>query len=618
MLKASVWLSTAMLVIASSNPAVAADVSPESSPVPVVEAFRGLGDANRPAVLMREGQWLKLFQAGGRVVFQAGDSEPMNLDDEADIEGGRAFRLVSDGTRLYAFWWTKVADASKRLYVRVSEDWGQSFSPLTAIDTLGQVLPDYDVRVIGDGKVIVAYTDERAPRYQIYMNRTVDGGQTWWDADKRLDTTPISENPGSLVPDQPQATAQAGKQLLAGAVATEPRFVTVGDRIIAMWKEAVRNESGGPVAQVSVRWSDDNGESWSDVVPVHARTARSPVADEVVTALDDGTLIAGVFDYPEGFLAYRSNDKGETWEYLSTIPGSDKFLAASQIQVQAHGDRVTFLYSVDRHKKKPQVHVATVDAKTGEWIGSGSFWISEKPFEENMSWNPALTLLASGELVAVWEDYQAIRPSIRIRTSSDSGDSWAGEGLITLDEAGVHTDGWPRFKSAGDAEIYVEYFRWKDDGMTSRDLMLQKLPMTDDGHVDLNALPKNDLPPIEDRKARLEERAREYWKARVEARYADAYTFYDPVYRAMVPEIGFMSTQGTVLYKSFELKEALVWDRIGGAVVVSQFEVPRVKVTGEDFNVPLTTDEYRQEWVWVDDDWYVVFESTMGNRFLKY
>lgn len=572
----------------------------------------GLGDAQRPSVLpAAENGWLRLYANDeGRVVFVGPEGEHVTLDDDSATRGGAWFRLVRDDQRLYAFWWAKLDDATKRLYLRVSGDGGNSFGELQTINSDGQVLGDYDVHVVSNGKLIVTYTDERSPHYQVYMNRTVDGGETWLPRDVRLDTAPL---PTQVRQQKKNAQNQFA---VMGSTATESRVVQVGERILVLWKEGRMDVSDeGPVSRVVLRYSDDYGVTWSDDVPIHSRVNRPPVADEVVVEMPDGTLIVGVFDYPEGLLAYRSNDRGESWESLSSLPGSSAYLAFSQFQAAAHGDDVTFLYTVNQKNKKLQVHAATLDSKSGEWLTPESAWVAQKPFEEMQSWNPTLVALPSGQLVAAWEDYRAIRPSVRVQVSKD-GVNWSEE-FLAVHEPGKFVEGWPRL-GLSEGEPYVTYFRWEDDARRKRYLLGAHLLVDGDGALDLQALHGMSLDGQKVRKERLAERVSEYWKARVEARHADAYDYFDPAYRANVSEVGFLATQGNVVFKSYDMKEVLVWDTIGGAILDIQFSVPSMEVNGQEFSVPLKTDEYRQEWVWVYDDWYVVYESALGNRNLEY
>jgi hypothetical protein len=67
-----------------------------------------------------------------------------------------------------------------------------------------------------------------------------------------------------------------------------------------------------------------------------------------------------------------------------------------------------------------------------------------------------------------------------------------------------------------------------------------------------------------------------------------------------------------------ELQQAIMLDNIAAVVTQGVAEVPRLTIEGEEFEMPPRQDQFAMEWVWIDDDWYVVFEGATGARFLRY
>ncbi|HXH03523.1 MAG TPA: sialidase family protein [Candidatus Competibacteraceae bacterium] len=574
-----------------------AQAAPAAAPATVVEAVPAQSYDLAPSVVSLNGQQAVLFvNPQGRIALRLGE-QVQTLDDGTEKPGGQYVRLHFDGERLYALWWQKLNNAGKKLYLRVSEDGGKTFGPVVTLNSGLGVLPVYQIASDGQGRVVVVWYDERQPRFQIYLNRSLDGGKTWLEQDVRLDSQPV-----------PKPPKKGGEPF-----AIEPSLVFHGERLVAVWKE--RRETGDKKAEMLVleRHSDDGGSTWSPEVVVHR--GADFLVSETLTSSSQGLWLVG-YQAGAGLLAFRS-DNGEKWEALGALEGSSGHKAISQIRSARLPERLALVYTLEpRDKlKKPQVHFAALDLAKRAWVGP-SVRLDDSPYDATTAWTPDLLALPGGELLAVWEDRRNIRPSIFFTLSKDGGATWS-KPARSLDQPGAHLWERPALSFLGD-KVRVFFDQWRDDGKQVRDLRYLDLPYAEGAGLDLSGLPQSPAVDVEARKQRLKERAEALWKLRVEAKWEDAYQYLDPAYRAKNNLNQYLAYQGNIVYQSYEITDFQVWDNIGGVIVKINFKVPEMQVAGQPFKVDAGKDVLRSEWVWIENDWYMVQPVGIKGRSIDY
>ena len=572
----------------------------------MVENVPSLAAAEAPATAWVNDNLAVLYLSPeGRIAFRRGEESPQILDGGGERPGGKHLKLYYDERRLYALWWQKLENAGKHLYVRVSEDGGESFGPLTILNTGLGVLPVYELVTDGADRVAVIYYDERRPKYQIYLNRSLDGGKTWLAEDVRLDSKPF--------PPPGKKPAKSGR-FSAGAnpFAVDPHIVFHGDRLVAVWKERREDSKDHkPIHNVVSRVSKDGGATWESEVKI-LEGNPSFMISELLFSLGDQLVLVG-YQNDEGLLAFRSQNGGDSWQPLGTLPGSVETKALSQTQGVIRGDELLLIYTYEQRKQPFQIHFAVLDLVAGQWR-SETVRLDRKNFDATRSWNPDLALLKDGTVVAVWEDYDSIRPMVRMDISQDGGRTWL-EAPRPLDVPGLYLLERPHLQTSDDG-LFVFFDRWQDDSRKHRDYVYRYLPY--DVQLDLSGLPE--IKPIskEEKEKRLKQRAEEFWALRIQAKWAEGYDYYDPVFRSKFSRQDFLAQQGNVIFHSYEILRTLVWDNIGGLIVKVDFSVPEMFVEGKRISIDRREDTMHTEWVWIHDDWYVVYTTALRNKYLNY
>ncbi len=115
-----------------------------------------------------------------------------------------------------------------------------------------------------------------------------------------------------------------------------------------------------------------------------------------------------------------------------------------------------------------------------------------------------------------------------------------------------------------------------------------------------------------DPQARLVERAKEYWEARVRGDLIETYRFHEPNFRKKVTLTAFLQGRGVTTVLDYEIKGV----KIEG---IKGFVTMRIYFT---INHPLLVkpveprwDEVEEQWRWVDGEWYRRFRFPVGDPY---
>jgi hypothetical protein len=94
---------------------------------------------------------------------------------------------------------------------------------------------------------------------------------------------------------------------------------------------------------------------------------------------------------------------------------------------------------------------------------------------------------------------------------------------------------------------------------------------------------------------------------------------FDFAYRAVVTEKNYISNVGVMTYLSYEKPDIVVNGNEATVTTKINYEVqPNTLPNGRVIKLPPTDAETVSTWVWVDDNWYLVFKPTPGEPTLKY
>ena len=205
-----------------------------------------------------------------------------------------------------------------------------------------------------------------------------------------------------------------------------------------------------------MRRSTDGGNSWGDRYSVPVSNPHGPSLN------DDGTLfIAGVKKSPSpayqtgGYLtsgepvAAVSRDNGRNWEIISAIP----------VPAGQSGNKFHELHSVQASDGRIVVQIRNHN------VPPVSTWQTES-FDGGVSWSEPryicrgfpshLLRLSDGKLLMSYS-WRYDNYGIRLRVSSDNGDSW-GEEIILYDGGSCHDLGYPSTVQLADGTLFTLWY----------------------------------------------------------------------------------------------------------------------------------------------------------------
>ena len=543
---------------------------------------------SEPQSLLVGGQVASLYvNPVGRIAFSLGASTQL-LDEGAPVRGGKYLTLQQSGNTLYALWWSH--QNAKALYFSASQDGGKSFAPVQIVNTDHGVLPPYQFLADESGVLAAAYHDERIPGYQIYFNRSDASGTKWQEKDLRLDN------------------AQAVSGALGGAPAPQaqaPQLARLGQNLVVTWQEGAKSGQ-----RVVSRMSPDMGKTWQKEVEIYLGS-QLPSALQLIVVGQQMVLVGDISG--AGVQAWRTLDAGRTWQAMGALPGSAEFVN-SQIRLASAGDRVYAVYTAEKSEKKSQIQVGVLDATQGKWLAAAQR-LDPKEIDLTKSISPDIAALPGGGAVAVWQDFRTVRPNVYLSYSGLDGKSWSPALAVQQGEGqfGALT---PRVAAQG-ALVRVFYQRFVDDGRTKTDYTLAALKI-DAKTGALELAPGAPAVSAEQKKNRLRERVDGFWRLRTEENFDATYGYFDPAYRSTTSHKSFSSFQGNLRFQSYQIDKLEILGNIAKVSVKTKFEVLPTEVMGRQFSQPPTDAFMTNEWVWMHDEWFMVYQSPLGNRALEY
>jgi len=540
-----------------------------------------------PDVLLGEGEpRLLYFAKDGRVTFQEGETA-LPLDGEVPKKGGQLAHLVDIDGALLAFWWNKLDNSDKHLYMRRSVDGGRSFEPLQQIDS-GNGILDYRVAHHGE-KVAVLYYDERGNEnvrgagYKVYVNVSQDGGQHWLAQDVQLDA--LSWRSGEV------------------PFSVEPEIVFLGDTIVVAWKERHQDPADEKqrTYRVMVSSSADGGHSWSAPTVVKESDKGFMLAMSLLS--HEGALWIVGYQTAEGLVGYRSTD-GVQWSALGLHPASSPRQIMSQIVVAPVKGGLSLVYTLDEERRRAKVYATSYIQGEG-WVPE-PVRIDRKEGEDTfISRNPTLLSLGENVVLAAWEDYRHIRPSTYLNLSTDGGKTWLDAARPAVPAGGVR-DTFPKLKKGTGQKLGLVVQRYEDEADRQADMVYIELPTDASGRLALDRLAPDAAVDVAAREARLRERVKQFWDLRVAGKHADTYAFFDKAFRAKTTEATYAAGQGNIIYHSYELKKVVIRGELALVMLNAEFEVPKMDIgTGEPVTIERQSRDASANWLWLDGDWYL-------------
>jgi hypothetical protein len=561
---------------------------------PTSEVLLQLGDistgsySTRPVVVEMDDKPVVLHaNKEGRVTIQIGEKRQL-LDQTARVkEGASFFQLQRNGKELDALWWSH--KDGKNVYFTSSVDNGQQFTPVSMVNDDHGVLSPLTLTRGPQGVIGLTYHDERQPNYQAYFNRSTDYGRTWANPDQRLDTPP-----------------EAGRS----SMVFEPQSVEVGPVWLGAWTDNVQI-AGKQTYRIVSRRSLDAGVSWAP--PEVLFSSDHHVSSLIVRAQGDSIVVAAD-ELERGVFALVSNDQGMTWSNAGPVLESDH-ASNSGILMTLAGGRAHMVWMQERTSEKLKIMRASLDVTQHQWLGT-SQRLNLKAYENTRASNPALLATSQGFLITAWVDYRDIRPNIYLSVSSDDGQTWsAPQPLLKPGEV-----------SAGSPQL----IRWRDQAAIAYEVYPTERPS--DGQFIVRLLTAgNSLTGLDglampmnisevDRKSKLEQRVKKLWDARLSLDHDTSYEMFDFAYKASNPKKSYTDYMGIITYLAYNVEEISIAGNEAAVKMKIKYEVkPTIMPTApKPISIPPTESESPSTWVWVGNDWYLVYAPAYESAVLKY
>ena len=534
----------------------------------------------RPAIAEVNGQPAVLYATqDNRVVFQLGDKR-QQLDETAPVHGGNRFQL-----QLHSLWWSH--QDAKNLYFTSSADGGKGFAPVSIVNDAHGVLAPFSLLRGPGGVVGMTYQDERLPRYQAYFNRSTDYGRTWARPDVRLDL--------------PDGSLSTNVQ--------EPQSVESGNVWVTAWVDAVK-VSGRTSFRILSRRSEDAGLHWSPQEVVF--TSDNLISSLMVRAQGNDIVIAADA-HDLGVFAFASKDQGSSWRSAGLLADT-KDMTNSGVQMALAGERAHLVWMQEREGMKARVMRASLNLADAKWLGAAQR-LDTKAHDNTRSTVPVIMAAPQGPLLASWVDYRDIRANIYLSASFDQGQNWSAPQALL--KPGAVSAGWPKLMPWG-KQIAIGYDLYPTEDLLKGKFVLRQLAL-DEG---AKALPEFAAQPVvneAERKAKLEKRVKTLWENRISGNYEPTYDVFDFAYKAATSKKTYLESVGVITYQAFSIDDLAIAGNEANVKMKIKYEVKTTPLGGgKSITLAPAEVEATNTWVWVGNDWYLVYSPSFGQPNLKY
>jgi hypothetical protein len=563
-------------------PSYAATPTPAAlSRTPILNEL-GLG----PAITWVQGEPAILFNAPDKhVTFERGNHR-VTLDLEAPVVGGQFFKLVSDGATVMAMWWSH--ENAKALYFARSTDGGKTFSKPAVVNDGSGVLPPYHL-ASADNNLGMVYLDERSPKYEIYFNRSEDGGLSWNRPDTRLDNPPVNKD--------------------ADSERFEPQMASIGSRWVVVWRDP-GHESMGQFNYQSLlmRTSTDAGKTWSQ--EQHIYSTKQIMSQLTLKAIDNHFVLA--FAEGNSLRVMTAPADAAKWSQPLPVQGFDAS-SAGDIKIAATAaDKFTVVWSANVGQAKAAIYASGFDLTKNAWLHD-TVRVDAKPVENTQSLSPSLATLPDGTAVAAWTDFRNIMPEIYVATSKDHGVSWSTPQNIGINGADFMTS--PTLIVNHDAltlgyQMYVNSDR--------SELVYATLPIHVDAKGLITGLPKQTHVSDEERLKLLKERVMALWDLRQKADFSATYSFFDPAFRAAISQKLFDNSQAQIVYQDVKWSDAVIQGNVAQTKVTLKLKVMPMEIKGKKIDLPEQNSVVNATWLWIKDNWYLQYKGIQNQTYISY
>ncbi|QTN26109.1 exo-alpha-sialidase [Rhodoferax sp. AJA081-3] len=545
--------------------------------------------ATRPSLADVGGELAVLYASkDDRVVLQIGSQAKQAIDTTARVRaGGSFFKLWPQQNHIYASWWSH--KRWENIYITSSGDGGKSFAPVSMVNTDNGVLPPFTLTLGPPGTLGMTYSDERIPGFQVFFNRSIDHGLTWQKSDQRLDSPPAEGR---------------------ASIAHDPQTVESGSTWVSTWSESI-HVSGKPLYRIVSRRTNDAGVTWT--APAVLFSSDHQISTLIVRS-EGRNLIIAADDLNRGIFALASQDSGVTWSEAVRLEDTAG-LSNSGIAMEYRDGRAHLVWMAQRAEAKIQIMAATFDVSKNAWLG-GRKRLNPATYENTKALSPVVHVTKGGAVVSAWVDYRDIRPNIYIATSYDQGNR--GPPPQPLLQPGLISVGWPALVRVKD-KTYIAFEKYPTERVADGSFHVRELPVD----AGANAMAKISSFPVvgeKERAAKLTERIKALWDYRVAGNYDRAYDIFDFAYKTATPKKLYIENAGVITYLAHHTDEVTITGNEANVKMKVKYEVKSaiLPTTGKPITVAPVEVEVPNQWVWIGDDWYLVYTPSFDQPMLKY
>jgi hypothetical protein len=487
-----------------------------------------------------------------------------------------SFAIIrSDGANVYVLWRPKLASdiagvgaaGDKFIYMKTSNDGGKTFGgPKVLNNSNGAFMPQ--IATSSMRNVYVAWVDEReGAKFDIYLNSSNDGGMSWLKEDMRMDS---------------------GEHSISSI---NPTLVADGQNAWLGWMDGDRDIS------LYVRSTSDAGKTWTSRVTA-LESKQAPIKPTLLRI--KGQLLYYWYT-AEGLQGVRSRDDGKSWEKMLVVPDTRGMIDMAIASDSAGRIHVAIGRKGEKQEDdKENIFYAYSDDGI---IFSPQQKLSSSPAFKSTATLPEIAVNDAGQVVVVWQDHKYLRANVNANVSGDSGKTWLGQDLSLSDRTGSNFGIYPSITSLG-AKMAVTWTEYDNStlttGRTASRIIDPSLPI-----VEAPILPV-DI-------GKLKTQVEGYWNSRIKSDWAESYSYMDPYFRDTSTKAEYVKGQGIFTYYAYKPINQMVDGRRAKVTLKYTFELPATMLAGKKIVVPRTEEEIIQDWIWIDNNWYLINKNMMGH-----
>ncbi len=501
---------------------------------------------------------------------------------------------------LYFIWRPKLTAATpeggrpgdKHLMFRASYDGGKTFSAPVRLDSGNGAFHPHPLLSDGEGNLYLTWLDERdgGKNYGVFLNISRDHGRHWLKHDIRM----------------------TGKD----AHALDPFMAVDHQNLWLGWTE-FDPEKGTMI--LKIRTSQNGGRKWSEekIIPTPEGQVISPRIMKVKEK-----LLLFYYMPKHGILLTTSSDGGSQWNKPVILPGT-KDKGSNGFHPATDG-KANLCLVWPGPARLGKITKADIYASCTHDLGES--WDPLKRLDTNTpnfthSLLPDIAMDKDGRVIVVWQDSRDIRPHIYASYSLDGGRNWL-EHDVRISPEGRRFSLYPDLLSLNKGEFAVVWEEQKTDSPEGGYLLayerfgLSECLLIRTGKQRKICPQKTGVSEqMNDRKKRLLEREKQFWKHYINRDFDKAYEMFDPFVRQQLNVHAFIGNINRFNYLEARVSDdAEITENYGKISVTVTVEAPNLGVIkGKKVRLDRAEKTFDETWIWIDGDWFKVYELANGN-----